>query len=152
MHYIGGVAGTTNTQFAVAAHALTLLALLPPELQTSDEMAVSIGTNAVHVRRVLARLRSAGLISSRPGPQGGWRLLRAPAELSLADVWRAVHGDGAVLGIHDANPGCPIGQQIQASLEKLDRVALGAIESELETTTLADLAEQARPRSSATTA
>ena len=54
-----------NTQFAVAVHVLTMLAGLPRELQTSEVMAASVGSNPVHIRRVLARLRKAG--SSRRG-------------------------------------------------------------------------------------
>jgi Rrf2 family protein len=130
----------SNTQFAVAVHVLTMLAGLPRELQSSEVMAASVGSNPVHIRRVLARLREAGLVASRPGPHGGWQLLRSPEETTLADVWRVVNGDDPVLGVHAADPNCDVGQRIQANLEDVDRRALAAIEAELETTTLADLA------------
>ncbi len=131
----------TNTQFALAVHVLTMLAGLPRELQSSEAMAASAGSNAVHIRRVLGRLRNAGMVVSRPGPHGGWQLVRAPAETTLADVWRAVHGDDPVLGLHEANPNCEVGQRIQANLGTIDRRAVAAIEAELGTTTLAELAD-----------
>lgn len=133
----------TNTQFALAVHVLTMLAGLPRELQSSEQMAASAGSNPVHIRRVLGRLRNAGMVSSRPGPHGGWRLLRSPAQTTLADVWRAMNGDDPVLGLHDASPDCEIGQRIQTSLEAIDRRTLAAIEAELAGTTLADLAAAA---------
>ena len=133
----------TNTQFALAVHVLTMLAGLPRELQTSEGMAASAGSNPVHLRRVLGRLREAGLVSSRPGPGGGWRLVRDPAATTLADVWRVMNGDDPVLGLHEASPNCPVGRRIQADLAEVDRRARAAIAAELATTTLADLAEPA---------
>ena len=133
----------TNTQFALAVHVLTMLAGLPSELQNSDAMAASAGSNPVHIRRVLGRLRNAGMVSSRPGPHGGWRLLRSPADTTLADVWRAMNGADPVLGLHEASPDCQVGQRIQRSLEAVDRRTLAAIEAELGRTTLAELADAA---------
>src|SRR5215207_7339499 len=132
---------STNTQFALAVHVLTMLAALPRELQSSEAMAGSAGSNAVHARRVLGRLRKAGMVASRPGPGGGWQLLAPPEATTLRDVWRAVHGDDPLLGLHDASPNCPEGRRIHASLEQIDRRAAAAVEAELGTTTLADLAE-----------
>jgi Rrf2 family protein len=132
----------TNTQFAIAVHVMTMLAGLPRELQTSEAMAASVGTNPVHIRRILASLREAGFVASRPGPHGGWQLLRAPEKTTLADVWRVINGADPVLGVHEADPNCDVGQRIQRNLESIDRSALAAVEAELETTTLADLAEE----------
>ena len=136
----------TNTQFALAVHVLTMLAALPRELQTSEVMAASAGSNPVHIRRVLGRLRNAGMVASRPGPRGGWQLVRSPAETTLADVWRAMNGDDPVLGLHEANPNCDVGQRIHATLGLIDRRTVAAIEAELGTTTLAELAESASLR------
>lgn len=136
---------SANTQFAVAAHVLTLLAGFPGVLLSSDVMAASVGANPVHIRRVLGRLRRAGLVASRPGPHGGWRLLCSPEATTLADVWRVMNGEDPVLGVHEASPACEVGQRIQAHLEAIDRRALAAVEIELATTTLADLAAAAQP-------
>ena len=120
-----------NTQFAIGVHVLTLLASTPDGLQSSEEMADSVGSNPVHIRRVLGRLRNAGLVESRPGPKGGWRALRDPAKVRLGDVWRAMDGTGQVLGVHAANPNCPVGREIQVELLGLDRRAAAALVAEL---------------------
>jgi len=41
---------------------------------------------------VLAELRRAELVTSRRGPDGGYRLARPAAEISIADVIRAIEG------------------------------------------------------------
>src|SRR3954469_13777034 len=94
----------TNTQFSLAVHMLTLLGSQAPELVRSDFLSASAGTSPEHVRRVLAPLRRAGLVRSRPGPSGGWQLDRAGCDTTLGDIWRAVHGDDGVLGLHSAAP------------------------------------------------
>src|SRR3954467_4735439 len=106
VHCEAVVARPTNTQFALAVHMLTLLAGSAPAQLSSEEMAGSAGSNPVHVRRVLGRLPTAGLVTSPPGVGGGWSLLAEPATTTLADVWRVVHADDHVLGLHGANPDC----------------------------------------------
>jgi Rrf2 family protein len=138
-----GVAGPTNTQFALAVHMLTLLAGSAPSALSSEEMAGSADSNPVHVRRVLGGLREAGLLTSRPGPNGGWQLAADPAAITLADVWRIVHGDDQVLGLRGANPRCPVGQSIQRLLSDVDRRAARALEDELAETTIAQLVAEA---------
>lgn len=62
----------------------------PSRLQTSAEIADHAGTNPVVVRRVLGRLREAGLLVSEKGHAGGWRLSKSPQEITLADVYVAL--------------------------------------------------------------
>jgi len=133
------MAGPINTRFAVAVHLLTLLSSASAP-STSAELAGSVGTNPVHVRRVLGRLREAGLVRSRPGVSGGWQVAVDPAATTLERVWDAVHGEDPVLGLHEAHPDCTVGQRIQGDLAALDREVLGAIRRRLAGTTVADVA------------
>jgi Rrf2 family protein len=133
------MARPTNTQFALAVHVLTLLGSDLEERHSSEFLADSAGASAVHVRRVLGGLRRAGLVRSRPGPKGGWRLTGPLEETTLADVWRAVNGDDPLLGLHSANPACPVGRSIHSTLIDVDRRAAEALIAELEQTTLHDL-------------
>jgi DNA-binding IscR family transcriptional regulator len=134
------VAGPSNTQFALGVHMLTLLAGSDPAALSSDDMAGSAQSNPVHVRRVLGLFREAGLVTSRPGVGGGWRLRADPETTTLADVWRVVHGPGAdVLGLRSANPACPVGRSIQASLAAIGQDAARAVQAELRRTTIAQL-------------
>jgi Rrf2 family protein len=129
----------TNTQFSLAVHVLTLLGSQEPALVSSEFLAGSSGTSPEHVRRVLAPLRRAGLVHSKPGPSGGWQLDRAGCDTTLGEVWRAVHGDDGVLGVHSAAPGCTVGQRIQSELEAIERHAMQALVAELDQVTLGQL-------------
>lgn len=62
----------------------------PERTRTSADIAEHAGTNPVVVRRVLGRLREAGLLTSEKGHAGGWRLARTPEEITLADVYLAL--------------------------------------------------------------
>jgi Rrf2 family protein len=146
------VSRPTNTQFALGVHLLTLLGDACGAVLSSETMADSAGASPVHVRRLLGRLRVAGLVGSRSGVHGGWQLLRDPEAITLADVWRALNGDDPVLGLRSANPDCPVGRSIQISLAAIDRRAATAIESELGTTTIAQLVAEAAARAEDRTA
>lgn len=133
------MAQPTNTQFAMAVHVLTLLAARPGVLVDSGVLATSVASSPVHLRRILGHLRLAGLVDSRPGARGGWRLAQPPESIDLARVWRALNGAEQVLGLHEANPGCPLGQRVQAFLRDLDRQVYAALTGELATMTVADV-------------
>ena len=136
----------TNTQFAVAAHVLLLLERQPERPVSSEEMARSVQASPVYLRRVLGLLREAGLVSSRPGPAGGWALAHPAAEITLADVWRAVQREAPVLGMHRPAEACPVGGAIGAFFHGVQDRVSSAIEDELERTTLAAAARGAAVR------
>ncbi|WP_037568737.1 Rrf2 family transcriptional regulator [Phaeacidiphilus oryzae] len=135
------MAQPTNTRFAVAVHLLTLLAGSPGAWLDSQSLAGSPATNAAHVRRILGRLRSAGLVRSQPGPHGGWTLEREPGAIDLSLVWLAVNGEDPVLGVHVPQPDCPVGRRVHRNLLALDRRALDALLTDLRRTTVADMLE-----------
>ncbi|GAB4234932.1 MAG: Rrf2 family transcriptional regulator [Acidobacteriota bacterium] len=132
-----------NTRLSVAIHVLTLLALRHPEPATSEFIAGSVNTNPVVIRRILARLREAGLVASRPGVKGGWNLARDPEGITLADIYRAVRS-GDLLAVHPSpNPQCPVGRSIQGILGAYYRRAERVLEAELERATVTDLLREA---------
>ncbi len=134
------MAGGMNTQFAVAVHVLTYLAGVPElHATSSDEMSRSANVNPVHVRRVLAPLRDAGLVASRPGVHGGWELAADASAITLGRVWRILHGVDPVLGLHRPNLDCPVGRSVQNSLITLDRVVTDGLVRELDRHTVHDL-------------
>ena len=79
-----------NSRLSLALHTLGHMASDPDRVRTSSDIAEHAGTNPVVVRRVLGRLREAGLLSSEKGHSGGWRLARPPEKISLADVYLAL--------------------------------------------------------------
>ncbi|MGJ8556181.1 MAG: RrF2 family transcriptional regulator [Sulfitobacter geojensis] len=79
-----------NSRLSLALHTLSHMAGDPDRLRTSSDIAEHAGTNPVVVRRVLGKLREAGLLTSEKGHAGGWRLARLPCDISLADVYLAL--------------------------------------------------------------
>jgi Rrf2 family protein len=134
---------STNTQFALGVHLLTLLASLAPESLSSELMAQSAVANPVQVRRVLGHFRRAGLVASKPGVGGGSHLLKDPATITLGDVWRIVQGENHVLGSYPGAHDCPVGQRIESWITDIDRRARHAIEDELQRTTISQLVDRA---------
>lgn len=110
---------------------------------TSAEIADSLASNPVLVRRILGSLRDAGLVWSTEGRGGGWSLARAPREITLYDAYSAVEA-GPVLSRHAHPPSaeCEVGRNIQALLEVEFRDAERAMEERLGRTTIAHLLQQ----------
>ncbi|MEO0863048.1 MAG: Rrf2 family transcriptional regulator [Pseudomonadota bacterium] len=79
-----------NSRLSLALHTLSHMAGSPDRLRTSSDIAEHAGTNPVVVRRVLGKLREAGLLTSEKGHAGGWRLARKPQDITLADVYLAL--------------------------------------------------------------
>jgi Rrf2 family protein len=97
------------------------------------------------LENILADLRHAGLVRTRRGAEGGYALTRAPSEISVADVLRAVEGPlAAVQGTR------PEGLLYGGAAARLPEVwvALRAnLRAVLERVTLADLAAGELPDS-----
>lgn len=58
-----------------------------------EDLAKAESVPSNYLVQILNELRTAGLIVSKRGKQGGYALARQPAEISLWDVMRAVEGD-----------------------------------------------------------
>lgn len=141
------MATPTNTQFSVGVHVLGYLAAFSGDrLIGSDELAESVNASPVYIRRALGPLRDAGMVRSHAGAHGGWEILADPSETTLADVWNVLQGDDAVLGLHAADPNCPVGSTVHELLGQVDREVAAAIENELSTRTIAQLATEAQAK------
>jgi Rrf2 family protein len=133
-----------NQQFAVSCHILTILAANQENAVTSDTIAESVNTNPVVIRRIMSHLRQHGLVGSRSGASGGWRLLQPPSELSLGAVYKAVSHE-RVLSMHrHPNPHCPIGGNIQAALDCAFDDAQTAMEKALDGYSVANILDNIR--------
>jgi Rrf2 family protein len=132
-----------SSRSAVAIHALTMLARWDDRSLTSAEIADSLASNPVLVRRILGSLRDAGLVWSTEGRGGGWTLARRPREITLYDAYTAVEA-GPVLSRHPHPPSdaCEVGRHMQAVLEREFRDAEQAMEERLGRTTIAHLAQE----------
>jgi Rrf2 family protein len=128
-----------NTRFATGVHTLVLLAAEPDVQQTSEEIARKLNINPVVIRRVLSLLRQAGLVGSQKGPSGGTKLAKPPKAISLGDVYRALEHSPV---LHGSSISGDHAVKVSGILEKAIRNAQAALESELDGTTLAQLAKK----------
>ena len=55
-----------------------------------------------YLESILGELRRGGLLRSQRGPEGGYRLARSAAEISIADVIRAL--DGELANVRGSRP------------------------------------------------
>jgi Rrf2 family protein len=114
---------------------------------TSEQLANALRTNPVVVRRTLAGLREAGLVSSEKGHGGGWTLERPLARVTLLDVHHAL-GEPALIvcGHRSENPGCLVEQAVRDALDGTLQEAEALLRSRLSAITLADIAADFRWR------
>ena len=79
-----------DSSFNLAVHALVCLSHSGRSL-SSEALAENICTNPTRVRRVLAGLKKVGMVETREGLDGGYRLTADPASLTLRQVAEAVN-------------------------------------------------------------
>jgi Rrf2 family protein len=89
--------------------------------------------------QILSQLKGAGLVSSIRGAGGGYRLVKAPGDLTLADVLTVIDGYSAEPSVA-TTAGTRAAQVLVATWQKV-RAEQGEM---LRAITFADLADQAR--------
>lgn len=122
-----------NSRLSLALHTVSHMASEPERTRTSAEIAGHAGTNPVVVRRVLGKLREAGLLTSEKGHAGGWRLARPPEDISLADVYLALEERLVASDLATDAPAC--------SLEHALHARVGVVLDEIEQSLVEKLAE-----------
>lgn len=136
----------STSRFAVAVHVLTLMAWSDDEPLKSDQIAVSVNTNPVVIRRMLCELAEDKLVVSHTGSTGGSRLGRDPQQITLLDVYRAVES-ADVFSLHPKRPNqrCPVGAGIGTVLEEVRTEIDSAIEHVLARITVGDVVLRLKP-------
>jgi Rrf2 family protein len=82
---------TAKADYAVRA-AIELVGSGEHAPRKADAIATAQAIPPSFLENILNQLKSAGIVRSQRGPDGGWWLLRPAAEITLADVIRAVEG------------------------------------------------------------
>lgn len=133
-----------STIFPVAVHAMTSVAVLTEKYgnasASSETIARSIDTNAVVVRRILARLHKAGLVAITRGKDGGYHLSRPAASITLLDILLAL-GDERLFYLHprDGVPHCEVARSIKGVLAPILDESERALHRSLARVTLGSL-------------
>ena len=95
--YQDGYILLVNSQLPIALHILGYLASAKGKAVTSEALATSYGTNPVVLRRVLSKLKHAGLVRTKRGAGGGSVLARKSCEINLRQAYEAVADQSKLL-------------------------------------------------------
>lgn len=129
-----------DTKFSVALHILTMISE-GKDILSSQALAESVGTNASYIRKVIALLKNAGLITSQQG-KTGYQLSKEPKDITLLEIYFATQEVShiSLFPVHqNSNPDCPVGKRIQAAVSPLFTSAEAQLEKELANQTLEDV-------------
>ena len=130
-----------NSRLSLALHTLSHMAGDPGNTRTSSDIAAHAGTNPVVVRRVLGKLRKAGLLTSEKGHAGGWRLARAPQSITLADVYVALD-ESLIATTEDHAPTCSVEHALHARVSSVMEEIEQNLIAKLSETTLCELRDE----------
>ena len=78
-----------TSDFCVAVHGLVYLNHKGKVL-SSEELAENICTNPARVRKVMAKLKKAGLVQTKEGSVGGYLFVLDPGKVTLRQVAQAL--------------------------------------------------------------
>lgn len=105
------------------------------------EVAEAEGLSPAYLEQIIPALRESGLLLSTRGVHGGYTLTRAPSEISVADVIRALEGD--VVNLRCAEEGDPCQRLEQCAARSVWEEIYDLVVTTLQGMTLADLVRSA---------
>jgi Rrf2 family protein len=135
---------SAKADYAVRA-AVELAAPSDEKPVKAERIATAQGIPLNFLENILGELRHAGIVRSHRGAEGGFRLAKAPEEISVADVIRAVEGPLA-----SVRGGPPEDASYTGASEALPRVWIAVranLRKVVEHVTLADVAGGHLPKS-----
>jgi Rrf2 family protein len=103
-----------------------------------DQLATAQKIPLKFLENILLDLKHAGLVQSQRGAEGGYWLAKDPAEISLADVIRAV--EGPIANVRGERPEQVEYPGVAEPLRDVWIAVRGNLRAVLETVTLADVA------------
>ena len=102
---------------------------------TADEIARELKVSQNHLTKVIRDLAKTGILKTQRGSGGGFRLARAPHQITLGEVVRGLEGDSAIVecfrpdgGDCSLTPHCRLKGRLatarEAFLRDLDRTSI----------------------------
>ena len=136
-----------DTRFSSAIHMLILISEAEKPM-SSEEIAVSVGTNSSHIRKIAGLLKKDGIIGSNQGSKG-FSIRVDPKELSMFRIYKAVNETDHVrlFEIHrNPNDECIVGRHIGPVLNEMYSDMVSKVEAEMSSTTLYDCMQKIREK------
>ena len=118
---------TKLTDYATVV--LTVLAARPDAVLSAPELADHAGLEAPTVAKVLKPLAAAGLVAGFRGANGGYRLARPAADITLVEIVEAMEGPLAMTecSVHDGQCGIEASCGVRANWRRINDVVADAL-------------------------
>ncbi len=135
-----------NSEFTIAVHSLVFLAYLPERMASSDMIADNVGTHSVRVRKIMSGLRRSGLVDTREGSGGGYRLTADLQAVTLADIYQILAKGSFIPSWCSGDPGrdCVVASNMNDVMFGIFCSAEKHLEEYFSHITLHDVLEQIR--------
>lgn len=105
-----------TSNFTLAVHSLTFLALQSDRMSTSDAISESAGVHPVRIRKVLSLLKKYGFIKSKEGTGGGFIFVQDLSEVNLWDLYKITSEGALQPRCPDSNDQCIVGANMPSVL------------------------------------
>lgn len=112
-----------------ATLVLTVLAARPGDVLSAPDLAEHAGLEPPTVAKVLKPLAQAGLVEGFRGANGGYRLARDPAAISLVEIVEAMEGPLGMTecSLHDGHCGIEQSCGVRANWRRINDVVADAL-------------------------
>lgn len=112
-----------------ATLVLTVLAARPGDVLSAPDLAEHAGLEPPTVAKVLKPLAQAGLVEGFRGANGGYRLARDPAAISLVEIVEAMEGPLGMTecSLHDGQCGIEQSCGVRANWRRINDVVADAL-------------------------
>lgn len=101
--------------FGLAVQALVILSKENIQTCPSVELAAYLQSEATLLRRILAILAKEGILETREGRDGGYRLKRDPYSITLSEVYNTLQvSDPLCYGIKETAGSHPFGMEMKS--------------------------------------
>ena len=129
-----------TAEFIVATHSLVYLNH-KGDYRSSEEIAENVCTNPARVRKVMVKLKRAGLVETHAGFVGGYRFAKDPARVTLNAVFYAVGKHIVKMTWRSGSPDmdCPIATGMRPFMDALFASLDDCCAQRLDETTIADI-------------
>lgn len=135
---------TAKTDYAIRAAVEMAARQCDGQLVKAESVADAQDIPLRFLLAILNELRHSGIVTSRRGAEGGYRLARPAAEITLADVIRAI--DGPLANVAGVRPESLQFSGSSAPMRDVWVALRASLRSVLEHVTLADVAAGKLPK------
>ena len=128
----------SSSKFTLAIHICLFLKFKNQDLVSSQQIADSVDTNPVVIRRLIGCLRESGIIGSVTGSKGGFFLKQSSEKITLWEIYNCVK-DNDLFNKPKPNPDCVVSSNLSQLVEEAYNNAENSMKPVLDKTTIEQL-------------